>query len=295
MLGSVALYVLVAFVAGRLVVCHASDELSVLLAKIGSSRPNGADPKFDCAWRVFAYEYAQSIQPRIPSDTSKAKQLFDALELGVLCGQTYVAGTTAASVFGATCPPSASIRVFVNARNGSDANDGTVARPLKTLASAVAATRTGRTSPATACILLASGVYHLASTIRLGPEDSGLSIVGAQAATLSGGTLVEDVQWRTGPRGSVVADLAAYALPHGVPAMQYGDALERQRATRARYPNANPELDTFPMGYVTQKVRTHTRMVSDGMEPSAGVRRLNGLRRRSTASHATRRSSAALV
>jgi hypothetical protein len=237
---------------------HPVATLQVLLAKVRASRPEGADPDFDCAWRKYAYEYAQSIQPHLPSDTSKTKQLFDALELDVLCGQTYEASTAngkngSASILGGSCPPK-SIRVYVNAQNGSDANDGTPARPLKTLASAVAATRTGRVSSAPACILLASGVYHLESTIRLGPADSGLSIVGEQGATLSGGILVQGVQWQAGPSGSVVADLSAYVLPQNVPAMQYGDPLERQRATRARYPNANPELDLFPKGYVTGKV-----------------------------------------
>lgn len=36
-----------------------------ILFQIKSSRPEGVDPKFDCAWRKYAYKYAAQLQPSL--------------------------------------------------------------------------------------------------------------------------------------------------------------------------------------------------------------------------------------
>lgn len=90
----------------------------------------------------------------------------------------------------------------------------------------------------------------------MGVQDSGLAIaaVRGQNVVISGGRHISNVRWSHGttPKGAayVVTDLSGEDLPYGVPAMHYGDPANRQRATRARYPNANPELDLFPKGWV---------------------------------------------
>ena len=46
-------------------------------------------------------------------------------------------------------------------------------------------------------------------------------------------------------------------------ALQYGDEAVRVRATLARYPDANAEIDLFPIGYITDKTKcTHDSSTS---------------------------------
>ena len=50
--------------------------------------PGGA--AFDCSWRRLAYSYAPQLQTMTQS---KAKELFDALELGTMCNETFDSST----------------------------------------------------------------------------------------------------------------------------------------------------------------------------------------------------------
>ena len=47
----------------------------------------------------------------------------------------------------------------------------------------------------------------------------------------------------------------AHAIPSGANCPRNTYALFTGRATLARYPNANPERDLFPIGYITAKTR----------------------------------------
>jgi hypothetical protein len=136
--------------------------------------------------------------------------------------------------------------VFVSP-DGSDAAVGSIDAPLKTITKAVAATRK---LAATKTIFLRAGTYFVEGTITLTAQDSGLSIeaYNDEPAILSGGVQLSDLQWaQVGEKHVAQLTPAQRArLPAGIPALR----INGKRATRARFPNADPERDMFPVGYI---------------------------------------------
>ena len=103
-------------------------------------------------------------------------------------------------------------------------------------------------------IQLRAGSYHLAETVVLGAADSGLTITAYQneAVEISGGINLTGLAWAPSAanRKVWVTKVPRESLgPAGIPALQ----VEGTRATLARFPNANPELDLFPAGYIADK------------------------------------------
>jgi hypothetical protein len=202
---------------------------------------------FECPWRESAMRYAPKLQPWL--NTTQQRQLFDALELATLCGQTFHPANASAAAAPAPAPPPAGPIFFVDARVGADANPGTKERPLATLAAAVAA---ARAAPGAATLLLRAGSFHLSETLELDARDSGLTIAAfeGERAVVSGGVVVSDLHWAPTGGGTFAATLSEATmkrLPRGVPALHH----RGQRATLARFPNANAELDIFPDGYIS--------------------------------------------
>jgi len=245
-----------------------------LLSLTKSSRPDGIDPEFDCAWRKSAYAYAPMIQPWITNDETKMNDIFLALELGSLCNQTFMFPLAAMpkqhEIRDQYQPKfeqrlksaSSSVTFFVDPINGKDnqpfaPDSGSITKPFKTIDSAVAATRAVRSSipGMVAAVMLRGGVHYMAETLSLGPEDSSLTIAAYnnEQVVVSGGVHIDNIVWKPSESNPkiMVADLSNQDLPHGVPALQYGDEYARVRAVQARYPNANPEVDLFPKGYIT--------------------------------------------
>ena len=65
--------------------------------------------------------------------------------------------------------------MYVDSKNGSDSNPGTESKPVKSIEKALSILRA---KPAGQKFMyLSSNTYYLASTIDLGPEDSGLTIL----------------------------------------------------------------------------------------------------------------------
>lgn len=231
------------------------------------------------------------VQPWLASDPTKMSQLSDALQLTSLCNKnpskipmlpplnqqanTTTAHSDMATVTSApalrtimasrhpSSTPASSIVFYVDAVTGDDnqpfsPSSGGIATPFKTIQTAVDACRAVRSTqgglPATV-FLRGNAVHYLANTITLGAQDSGLSIMAYmnESVMVSGGVHVEAVKWTQGSNGIYTADLSDVELPAGVTALQYGNPMARSRATLARFPNANPELDLFPIGYVTAK------------------------------------------
>jgi len=226
-----------------------------LLKLTQSSRLPDVDPVFDCAWRKMAMDYAVKIQPWISSESTKTKQLYDALQISTLCDipynhKAYQSWTNNALPITTTFD----VVFYVDPIHGSDQNTGSLLNPFATLQHAVDATRKARSAQSiragNAAIFLRKGTYYLNATVVLGSQDSGLTIsnYNAEEAVISGGQLV-NVNWSRSKKDPkiYVANLNHIHLPMGIPAMQVNNV----RATRARYPNANPELDLFPKGYIT--------------------------------------------
>ena len=226
---------------------QSNQTIEHLLGMIQSSRPVGVDPAYDCSWRKLASEYAPLIQPWL--DASHGKALFDALELGTLCKQQFDASlyTGAARVSAATSDAA----IFV-APWGSDSNSGSMSSPLASLAAAVSKTRHISSPKA---IMLRAGTYYLADSLVLTPRDNGLNISAykGENVTVSGGRSLK-LDWTTtahptNAKKVFVADVGRFDLPQGIQALQF----DGKRATLARFPNANPELDLFPAGYITEQ------------------------------------------
>jgi hypothetical protein len=133
------------------------------------------DPAFECAWRGLAFEYAQVLQP-FRSNTSFST-IFDALELGVLCNQTYELSKKSISLPSTTqtlnVKVQAATTLYVDYVNGNDNNAGTQNAPLQHLAYAIVHAR-GLPQPTS--IILRDGVHRLTNTITLDSQDNGLSI-----------------------------------------------------------------------------------------------------------------------
>ena len=171
--------------------------------------PAGVPADFECSWRALALEFAQQLQPARPA--SAFQDVHDALELGTLCGQPFVAPPQAVqprAVAPAAAAAAAATTVYVDAVSGSDSNAGTQAAPFATVAFAVAAVR-GMPQPA-AVLLRGAGVHRITSTIVLTAADSGLTIAAFPGETpvLSSGRVL-NTTWA--PAADVAAQLAARA------------------------------------------------------------------------------------
>jgi len=218
-----------------------------------------AAPAFDCGWRALAYAFAARAQPWRPE--ASLRDVHDALQLAVLCNSTFPGHVPAASLPSPSPPPLGGTILYVNATGGDDGAAGTLSAPLASIAGAVARVRAGVPPPAT--ILLREGVHRLNATLRLQASDAGLTFGAYQGevATVSGARALT-LAWEPAPpapRSGArvwVANVAGQGLPTDlspglVPALYTSPdgGATLVRATRARFPNARPELDAWPVGW----------------------------------------------
>ena len=104
--------------------------------------------------------------------------------------------------------------------------------------------------------MLASGTHRPNATIELTRADSGLTIVGAgHGVVVSGASVLRGAWERLRSVGNATAKLGLWRL--SVP--DYGPSpavdtlyVDGVRAIQARYPNADPEHDRYPTGYIMQ-------------------------------------------
>ena len=167
------------------------------------------------------------------------------------------------------------IRLYVDPSSGNDENPGTLAYPLKTIPSALAASRRIRpiASTDTVTIVLRAGRYFLGTPLRLDSRDNGLAIVAypKESPVLSGGDPLSLRLLQTPENPSVyAAKLPPRSIQHqrgevasddGVDARMYNftmlflDRSDRDeddvRLVWAREPNGHPERDLQPRGYAT--------------------------------------------
>lgn len=208
-------------------------------------RPDGVDPKFDCAWRKLALPYALQIQPSLTSAQQRA--IHEALQLDSLCSTPFLAASPSQWQSAAEMDRLRSAgrtEIFVDASKGSDSAAGTMANPLKSLAAAVNMSRLSNHSISDAPLIqLREGAYYLADTIYLSKQDSGLTISafksdsGFEAVTLSGGVPLSGLKWAasnksaTGPQ-IYTTTVDPKQLPNGnIKALQ----INGQRVTLARW------------------------------------------------------------
>jgi hypothetical protein len=154
---------------------------------------------------------------------------------------------------------------------GDDANPGVAGKPVATLARALALTRELRTPEAkTARIVLRGGVYRLAETLTLGPEDSGLIIEAAPGETpvVSGGRVV--TVWKPWKGALLQADLAGLKLPDCSFRELYYSGLRQPLARVPNFDPAHPRLGGFlyNAGIVEQGSKTQFRYRPGELDPT---------------------------
>jgi hypothetical protein len=239
--------------------------------------PFDLDPAVDCAMRNLTWAYALALLPaRAP-----LVDVFDALRLAADCNQTRPGGeafssssslparlsSSPLSSSSAAAPPSLTARDFaatyyVDAAVGvdDDQREGNSTFPFATPAFAVARARTGA-RPAQV-LLTDAAPFYLASPLLLSVEDSGLRVAAAEGATtmpvLSAGAPLGALQWASvgpapgsGANGTPVMTVWSAKVAGAGVALPFDQlfAPGNRRATRARFPNGNPEMDQAPNGY----------------------------------------------
>ena len=182
-----------------------------LITATRSSRPLHADPAFDCGWRVLALNYSAFIQPWLSRPQLQA--IADALQIASLgCDAAAAARLIAAHApaprdapSARALPAAAATTLYVDYVRGSDANDGSLGAPLKTVAAAVARARGGG-DPAHTSVVLRNGTHFLANTIALGAADSGLtfSAFPGEAPVISGALPLPSLAWARVNHSSVL-------------------------------------------------------------------------------------------
>ena len=216
-----------------------------------SSRPPGVSPDIDCPLRELAWEYAKKLLPQ----RGQFRDAFDALELGTLCNMSLSAGTVfqPRPFLYNVEQKSDTLALFVDSTNGDDSNPGTIDKPLKTLSKAVAVFEFERDGRA-GIIYLREGVYFLSSTIKLGPEDSDLTITGyeSEKATISGGRVYQ-FKWseyveKMGPLLNRTNCINDAKLPPGESnekVKYYGNVSSAEECQMACYKNSSCFAFTF--------------------------------------------------
>lgn len=234
---------------------YSSETLVNMLARGHHFGPlDGVPADFECAWRKAAYVYAST--KLLTSMTTKQKSdAFDSLELSTLCGENFSA-----------VPDSAGRGMTKFSRNDTDKtktfDNSVVVLEVSTVEELLLAlntianysrTEAGRNDVGHLLhrVQMAPGVYRLASPMFLGPEHSNTVIEAPSGGvTISGNRLI-NVTWSkyTTKRGIAVS---AASVPADIGVI---DSLRvnGDRATRARYPNADPVRDVYPTGWITGK------------------------------------------
>jgi hypothetical protein len=190
--------------------------------------PYGVPASFDCATRKLAYTFGRELVPRRGS--------FDALWYALdLAGNDTTCVVPNLAL--ATAPAEEKKErtwsrntLFVDSNNGVDRADrGTIEAPLRTIQSALdrvarnsqmsgTSYGTRRSQTPSPTIVLRGGIHYIAATLFIGPEHSGLEVVG-HPNERDGGEIVFD-GWQRAQRARRVAERldvgTSLALAHDV-------------------------------------------------------------------------------
>jgi hypothetical protein len=221
--------------------------ISLANAQLNPNLPKGGwpkgDEKLDCAVRTFAFEFAQSLSP--PGDL---KNIHDALQLQTCGSSNTTFERPKPSVF---VPDTAGSTLYVSP-TGSDANDGSMAKPFKTLHRAAAA---AASSGSGTTVLLRAGSYYLNSTLMLGTEHSGTTFASYpnEKAILSGGIDLSNLHWAPAStsRPEIFGEGSGVMVTDVPSGTRFKELFESkgERLVRARWPNRQSWGKTYPSGW----------------------------------------------
>ena len=252
--------------------------------------------ELDCAVKQLALDYAGSL---LVSELHTARSALAAVALALdptsICDLVPPPPPHASSR-----PPSAASIAYADALaraaagtnaiifvavNGSDANDGSAAAPVQTLHHAQ---QLARKAGKGTTVVLHPGQYNLASVaeggaLTLTAADSGIAwmalpgLASRGETIVSGGRAIENLKWtpvtaeEQGQLGLSAAGVYKATLPATITGLEEL-FVDGKRQIRARYPNANPEVDIYPVGYNIQYGDPEARvsMTDIGWGPSIG-------------------------
>lgn len=217
--------------------------------------------QLDCDMRKIALGYAKYLQAWRPANDPVFRQVHDALQLDDICNHVYPhekrkqESSIKRRLLFNDPPPACTTThcLYVDANATTGTGDGSVEKPVNTLADALVLSRSIGASYNTT-ILLRTGIHSLnGKTIKLGRNDSGLHITGYPGAWISGGIEIpSDTKWRWDCSHNLnirVANLTDLLSGHVLPKIASLFSLDK-RLIRARYPNSDPEVAQW--GYASK-------------------------------------------
>jgi hypothetical protein len=204
--------------------------------------------------REVAMDYARKIQPWLSQ--TKLQELADALNGAKEAQKCNVSLKISAKSFHQGTPsfpiPRAATTYYVDATKGSDSNPGSMSSPFQSISKAIMTVRSAGNSDNTV-IMLRAGTFYLTDTIMLDEKLNGLTIQNypSEEAVVSGGKVIKP-SWKVFDTSNSMniykADLSQEGLDNVM-----GFRVDGVRAIRARYPNANPEIDGFASSLKAKK------------------------------------------
>ena len=212
--------------------------------------------ELDCEMRQLALGYAKYLHSWRQAADPVFRQVHDALRLDEICHVNHHVRDKQESVLKQLSfkdpPCSKEHCIYVDA-NATDTGNGSIESPVSTLGDAL------RLSgligdPYNTAIVLRKGIHSLNSTITLGSDDSGLTLIGypGEDAWLSGGIEIpQEIEWRWDCSHNLklrVANLTDLLRGRSLP--KVASLFNREgRLIRARYPNSDPEVTQW--GYAS--------------------------------------------
>ena len=278
---------------GRRVVPRDADGAPV--EKAALIRNAGAQPEkeLDCAVKALALEYATTLlNSPFHVRRNATHAVKEALDPTGVCNLSTLVPRRRRTAANKNSDTPRGTSIYV-APNGSDSNSGASASsPLKTLH---AAQRLARQHGTGTTVYLDAGRYDLASgeeggALQLDQRDAGTtwsSHPGEEGGgpVISGGRALRNLQWtplsavERGEHGLPATGAAVFktTLPADFGAIEEL-SLNGARQIRARFPNANPEYDLYPHGYlVSNSTLGRARGTAASMDSAGGgERRVNG-------------------
>lgn len=226
----------------------------------------GVPDDLECAWRHAALGYGKTLQPTMSGENAAfLLQSLNSTFFGN--GGTNTGGCfppappvpprghmqqAHASLSASTTAAAAAYNFHVSTGGTcSDDGPGSDLIPFCSLERGIGACRAHVHK--SCAVIFGPGVHRVNKTIELSSADSGLVLLGGTSgkAIISGATRINSTRWqqvRTLGSGLTLWKTVVAHQPKTIDTL----LVDGVRAIQARYPNADPELDKFPIGYVTK-------------------------------------------
>lgn len=219
--------------------------------------PKNVPPEFMCKWRSLSLEYSKILRPDAYSLVKEA------LDIEEYCNSSDIPAAPSSSALSWTtqadsgfAPPrraAAGDSVFVDCDKGSESGSGSIDSPLKTLQAAVDMIKSKGSKRDNEIVVRASTCYQMKPVVVTPELGSNLTIRAyeGEQVWVSGGVKLNIKEWKPATdlgKDIWMADLSDMGLGN---TKFTGLRKNGMRMSPARFPNANPEVQVYPIGYLT--------------------------------------------